>query len=150
MKSKKSQNIFTNKLTAQIVFVLVVASGVLLFEKFLGEEPSVFKNVSENEAAVFVDFDNMKKIFTGEVVEKMTVLDALNASVAAGKIKLIYYVDENNNTQVLEINNHKADKKTRFNFYVNSQKLDQKEINKTYIQADDKIVIKLEQNDQSK
>lgn len=150
MKSKKSQNIFTNTLTAQIVFVLVVASGILFFEKFLGEKPSGFKNVSENKAVVFVDFDNMKKIFTGEVVEKMTVLDALNASVAAGKIKLIYYVDENNNTQVLEINNHKADKKTRFNFYVNSQELDQNEINKTYIQADDKIVIKLEQNDQIK
>lgn len=150
MNSKKSQHTFTNKLTVQIVLILAVAGSILLFEKLFEERSSVFKNVSNNEAVLSIDFDSMKKIFTGEVTEKMTVLDALNASVAAGKIKLVYYVDKDNNTKIAEINNHKANNESQFTFYINSQKLDQSQLNNIYIRTRDKIVIKLEQNEQGK
>src|SRR3989338_10975575 len=119
--------------TAQIVFVVVIASVLFVFGRFYGREPSVFKNVPKNEAAVFIDFNNMRKVFAGEVIDGMTVLDALNASVAAGKIELTYYVDANNNTKVAEINDHKANDGERFIFYFNSKKIDPGEINKTRI-----------------
>jgi hypothetical protein len=83
-------------------------------------------------------------MFTGEVIDEMTLLDALNASFAAGKIKLTYHVDDGNNTKVTEINDHEADDEEQFTFYINTRKLDPSELNKTQIHPGDKITIKLE------
>lgn len=111
----------------------------------------VFKSVglpagggSGSEATLFIDFGDMRRQFTGEVVESMTVLDALNTSAAAGQIKLIYYVDSDNNTKVTEISGYTADENVQFNFYVNSQKLDPGDLNRTNIKPGDKITIRLE------
>lgn len=152
MNYKKFRNIFINlvrgngtgTLIARIIFVAILAGAIFIFDRFYGKEPSAFKNVSKNEAALFIDFDNMKKVFAGEVVEGMTVLDALNASVAAGQIKLTYHVDISNNTKVTEINNHEANGNEQFTFYINSRKIDPSELNKTHIKPGDKITIKLE------
>jgi len=145
MNYKKFQDTSINKtLVAQIVFVVIIVGAVFVFDRFYGKELSVFKNVSKNEAALFIDFDNMQKVFAGEVIDGMTVLDALNASVVAGQIKLTYYVDIDNNTKVTEINNHAAHGDAQFTFYINSQKLAPGELNKTQVKAGDKITIKLE------
>lgn len=134
MSYKKSQGTSINKtLVAQIIFIVAVVSAIFLFERFSG-----------NEAALLIDFDDMKRVFAGEVVDGMTVLDALNASVAAGQIKLVYYVDDGNNTKVKEISDHSASGNTQFTFYVNSRKLDSSELNKTLIKPGDEITIKLE------
>lgn len=143
MSSKKFLNTFTkNTLVIQIIFIVAIVTGVIIYERFSNEDS--LKIMGENEAALFIDFDNMKRAFAGEVISGMTVLDALNASVAAGKIKLTYHVDKNNNTKVTEINDHKATSDTKFTFYINSKKLDQNKLNKTSIQPGDKITIKLE------
>ncbi|MBI4158606.1 MAG: hypothetical protein HY505_03265 [Candidatus Yanofskybacteria bacterium] len=144
MNYKKLRNIFNSTLTAQIVFVTVIVGAVFIFDRFYGKELSVFKNVSKNEAALFIDFDNMKKVFAGKVVEGMTILDALNAAVTAGQIELTYHVNIDNNTKVAKINNHEANGDTQFVFYINSRKLDPSELNKTQIKSGDKITIKLE------
>ena len=133
-----------NKTIAQLILIIVIVSGIFVFDKFYSKELSVFRNISKNEAALFVNFDNMKKVFSGEVVDGMTVLDALNASVAAGQIRLVYYVDSDNNTKITEINDHEANEEAQFTFYVNSRKLSSSELNKTRIKAGDKITIRLE------
>lgn len=122
--------------------MLVVAVFIIMF---------VFKSVglptgdgSGSEATLFINFGDMKRQFTGEVVENMTVLDALNASTAAGQIKLIYHLDSDNNTRVREINGYTADENIQFSFYVNSQKLDPGELNRTNIKPGDEITIRLE------
>src|SRR3989344_8869642 len=144
MNYKKSQGTSINRsLVAQIVFVVVVASAIFVFDRFYSKEHSAFKNVPKNEAALFIDFDNMKKVFAGEVVDGMTILDALNAAVAAGQIELTYHVDINNNTKVAKINDHEANEETQFTFYINSRRVDSSELNKTKIKPGDKITIRL-------
>lgn len=144
MNYKKFQGISINKtLAAQIIFVLVVASVLLFFEKLSDKQPLAEFDESK-EAALLVDFDNIKRMFAGEVVSGMTILDALNASVAAGQIKLTYHVDGDNNTRVKEINDHTTNGDIQFTFYINSRKIDQSELNKTPIRPGDKIMIRLE------
>src|SRR3989344_4457241 len=143
MNYKKSQGTSINKtLVAQIIFVAVVAGVILLFGRFFKIESSPADK--EGGAALLIDFDNMKRMFEGEVTEKMTVLDALNASVTAGQIKLRYVVDANNNTTVFEINDHIAIGDKNFSFYVNEEKVDTKDLNRTFINRENKITIKLE------
>ena len=143
MNYKRSQDTFINKpLAVQIVFVAIAVSAILFFGKFFKIDSSpIYKG---RGAALLIDFDNMKRMFEGEVTEKMTVLDALNASVTAGQIKLRYVVDANNNTTVFEINDHIAIGDKNFSFYVNEEKVDTKDLNRTFINRENKITIKLE------
>jgi len=133
-----------NKIVAQIIFVIVIVSGIFIFDRFYGTESSVLKDVSKNEATLFIDFDNMQRIFKGEVSGEMTVLDALNASVIAGKMKLYYVVDGNNNTTVTEINDHVAEEGREFRFYINNKIINTKDLNKTSVSPGDEITIRLE------
>ncbi len=144
MSFKKLRNIFNNTVAVQIIFVVGVASAIFLFESILNKESPAFKNVPKNEAALFIDLGNVERVFTGEVVDGMTLLDALNTSVAAGQIKLTYYVDSSNNTKINEINDHTLSGNTQFTFYLNSRKLDPSNLNKTQIKPGDKIMVKLE------
>ncbi len=144
MSSKKLQDTFPNKtLLVQVIFIALIVGGVLFFEFFF-KGPSMTDNEVSGEATLLIDFDNMQRMFTGEVVDGMTILDALNASVAVGQIKLKYHVDRDNNTEVKEINNHTANENIQFTFYVNSRKIDLNTLNKTYIQPGDMITIRLE------
>lgn len=144
MASKKSQNIFINKtLLTQLAFIAVIAVGILIFEQS-SDKSLKLGDKGSGEATLLIDFENVRRKFQGEVVEKMTVLDAVNAAVAAGEIKLIYSVDRENNTRVVEINDHLLDGGRQFAFFVNSKKLGSNELNKTYLKPGDEIVIKLE------
>lgn len=117
----------------------------MVFEKFYNKEPdSVSKRSEGGSATLLVDFDNTKRMFEGEVIENMTILDVLNASVAAGKLKLIYVVDGRNNTTVTEINDHTVNEGQSFSFYRNDKKVSTGDINKTYVYPGDKITIKIE------
>ena len=145
MNFKKFQNIFTNRtLLAQIIFVAMVVGGILLLERTFNNGPSLVNDGSRDEATLFIDFDNMQRTFEGKVVERMTILDALNASVAAGKLEFTYFVDGSNNTNVTKINDHYVTGDEQFTFYINSERIDPDELNKTYIQPGDKITVRLE------
>jgi|SRR3989344_1251660 len=141
MNSKKFQNtLFNSTFIAWAILIIAVVIVIFVF-KSAGLPAG---NRSGNEATLFIDFGDMKRQFTGEVAESMTVLDALNAVAAAGQIKLVYYVDSDNNTRITEISGYTADENIQFNFYVNSQKLDPGELNRTNIKPGDKIAIRLE------
>lgn len=145
MNYKKSQDTFTkNTLFVQIIFVVVAVGGILLFEKFFSKEVSWLDNGSNKEAVLLIDFDDIKRMFKGEIIDKMTVLDALNASVATGNIKLRYIVDNKNNTSVTEINNHTANENKKFAFYINGKNINTADLNKIFVYPRDEIIIKLE------
>lgn len=145
MNSKKFHNIFTNKpLLKQAVLIVVIAGGILLFEKFFNWGLFLINEKSKKEATLLIDFKNMQRMFEGETIENMTMLDALNASVAVGKVELTYVVDSNNNTSVTKINDHTETKDGVFAFYLNKRVVNMKDINKTYIYPGDKITIKIE------
>lgn len=141
MNFRKSQNTLFNRTFVAWAMLIVAVLVVMFVFKSIGLPTGSW---SGSEATLFIDFGDMKRQFTGEVAENMTVLDALNASAAAGQIKLIYYVDSDNNTRVTEISGYMADENIQFNFYINSQKLDSGELNRTNIKPGDKITIRLE------
>lgn len=148
MASKRSQNIFTNKtLLAQLVLIAIIAVGILIFEqlsdKKLSDKRFGLDNKGHGEATLLIDFEGVKRKFQGEVVEKMTVLDAVNAATAAGEIELIYSIDRENNTKIAAINDHLTEGGKQFVFYVNSEKLNSNTLNKTYIKPGDEIAIRL-------
>lgn len=96
-------------------------------------------------ATLAVNFDNLKRSFEGEVVEDMTVLDALNIAMAVGKIKLNYVLDDKNQTWVMEINDHlNSVENKHFLFFINGEKVDSKNLNKVNLKPGDSIVIKYE------
>ena len=145
MNYKKSQSISINKtLVTQIIFVVVITVGILFFERFFKTDYSSVNKNSGKVAALLIDFENMKRMFEGEVTEKMTVLDTLNASIAAGQIKLQYTVDADNNTTVVEINDHTASGDKEFFFYINGKKVNTKDLNRTFVNPGDKITVRLE------
>jgi len=145
MSSKKYPDIFTNQtLLIQIIFVVIIIGGVMLFENLSDGELFFVNNKSSGEATLMIDFDNMRRAFKGEVAEKMTILDALNASVTAGQIKLTYAVDSDNNTSVVEVDGHSTVPNKNFSFYLNDDKVNIEDINKTHINPGDQITIRLE------
>lgn len=128
----------------QVIFIAAVVGIIFFVERFFDKEAPTIMDGLSNESALSIDFNDMQRMFTGEVIDGMTVLDTLNVALAAGKIKLTYYVDSNNNTKVKEINDHEADGDAQFSFYVNSHKIDSSKLNKIQVHTGDKITIKLE------
>lgn len=121
----------------------VIAVGILILERFYSREPFLTTENSGKEATLLIDFDSEKRMFEGEVIEKMTVLDVLNASVNTGKIKLRYSVDTGNNTIVAEIDGHSASDGKNFSFYINGKETASANINKIFVNPGDEIIVKL-------
>ncbi|OGN00853.1 MAG: hypothetical protein A2651_03180 [Candidatus Yanofskybacteria bacterium RIFCSPHIGHO2_01_FULL_42_12] len=145
MNSKKYPDTFISEtLLVQVILVVVVVGIVVFFDKLSNGEWFSVDDGSKREATLIIDFDNMRRTFEGEVIEEMTILDALNASVTAGQIKLTYTVDDNNHTSVAEIDGHSAVFGKNFFFYLNEKKIHTKDLNRTFVDPGDKITIKLE------
>ncbi|MEK7138762.1 MAG: hypothetical protein AAB799_01125 [Patescibacteria group bacterium] len=143
MNYKKLRNISINKtLVAQVIFVVVVVGVFLVLERLFVDD---FGSKSRNfgEATLLVDFDNMRRMFEGEVADGMTILDALNVSAEAGKIKLRYVIDYDNRTTVTEINDHVALGKS-FSFLVNGKFVKTEDLNKKTVKSGDEITIRLQ------
>ena len=145
MNYKKSLKPFFKKRylieIASIVVLLILASVFKITVDNLKDAGSGGNSL----ATLAVNFDNLKRSFEGEVLEDTTVLDALNITMAVGKIKLNYVLDDKNQTWVMEINDHmnRAGDK-HFGFFLNDEQIDSKDLNKVNLKAGDNIVIKYE------
>lgn len=117
----------------------VMAAGVVIFSFWsLGRDFS--SRLAGNEATLTFFLGNDKRTFRGEVFDKMTILDALVASTQAGKIKVLYTLDSNNDTYIEEINGYQSISNTQI--YLNSQKIDAQDLNKITIKPGDTIEIR--------
>lgn len=145
MNSGNSHTVSTKtSLAVQIIFVAAVIGGVFAFDKFVNVSRNPDSNGVVGKATLSIDFADMKKMFEGQVVADMTVLDALNAAMSAGKIHLVYTVDQNNDTDVREINGHSESNDVQFAFYINSNKINEADINRQIVKNGDEITIRLE------
>ena len=119
--------------------VLIIAGISVLY--FFG--PSL--NLSNNKlglATLVINFETEKRFFEGEVVKDMTMLDALSAAVSVGKIKLNYFIDKSGNVNVMEIDGQTNGTDNKyFVFYLNSERVDTKDLNKKIIRAGNRIEI---------
>ena len=99
------------------------------------------------EATLILAFENngRGRIFTGEVVSNMTVLDALIVSSEAGQIELKYVVNSDNQAKIIGLNSYTDDlKKKHLIFYLNNTEINEGSINQTKIKPGDTIEIQLQ------
>lgn len=97
-------------------------------------------------AALTIDFGTYERTFEGTVVSGMTVLDALNASVIAGKIRFSFLIDERGYAKVVEFNDHTSFAQKTPLFFVNGKAISSFEVHKVSIQPEDQIMVRLPSN----
>ncbi len=142
MKYKKLLiNFFKKPLFAQIMLLLALIGIVSFFKLSF--------NFSDNNASglatLVINFETEKRFFEGDVVKDMTMLDALNAAVSVGNIKLNYALDKSGNVNIMEIDGHVNGTGNKyFVFYLNSNKVAAKNLNKNYVHGGDRIEIRNE------
>ena len=98
------------------------------------------------EATLFLAFENDGKgrMFTGEVVDGMTILDALIVSSEAGQIKFAYHIDQNNKLIIDGIDGYTPASDKEAVFYLNRVRFGAEYIGKVAIRAGDSIEVRLE------
>jgi hypothetical protein len=100
-------------------------------------------NKTSNLATLAINFETLQKYFEGDVIEGMTILDALNMAVSAGNLKLNYIIDKSGNVSVVEIDGYTNGTNNKyFVFYLNSAKVPTEDLNKQIIHGGDKIEIR--------
>lgn len=133
---------FIKKTIFAQILLLMILFGVVYFMK-------LSFNLSDTEntglATLIINTATEKRIFEGEVVKDMTVLDALNVATSVGKIKLNYAIDDYGKVVVLEIDGHTNGFGNKyFVFYLNSKKINTVDLNKKTVHSGDEIEIQYE------
>lgn len=134
-------NLFKKNIFYQIL-LLIVLIGIISFFK-LSSNPS--ENNTSGLATLVINFETEKRFFEGEVVKDMTILDALNAAISVGKIKLNYAIDESGDVNIMEIDGHTNGINGKyFVFYLNATKVNTKDLNREVVHNQDSIEIRNE------
>lgn len=142
MKYKKLFNNLFKKNIFYQVLLLIVSVGIISFFKLSSRVPD--SNTS-NMATLVINFETEKRFFEGDVIKDMTILDALNAAISVGKIKLNYVIDESGDVNIMEIDGHTNGINGKyFVFYLNSTKVATKDLNREVVHNGDKIEIRNE------
>ncbi len=94
-------------------------------------------------ASLTLYIGSQHRTFTGEVIEGMTVLDALNAASLAGNFKF-HFAIEDNKTHILDLAGlSTATIADRYALFLNDQRLNPEEINSVPVKSHDSIVVKV-------
>lgn len=97
----------------------------------------------QSDAHLVLDFGSSKRVFEGQVVSGMTVLDALNASVIAGSIPVEFTIQDGQ-ARIIETDGN--NKSLPIEVFLNGQPIDPSGIHSLPIRAQDEVVIKLIQD----
>jgi hypothetical protein len=131
-----TRRLMDNIIVWQIVAVVVLVAALLVFEE-----------LNRKTATLTIDIDGEKRTFQGEIVEGMTMLDALNASVLAGGIKLQFAI-EDNGAKILEFDGYVSEEaNSDVYFYLNSEVMSIYEINKAFLRKDDHVLVRVVPSD---
>ncbi|OGM96896.1 MAG: hypothetical protein A3B86_00060 [Candidatus Yanofskybacteria bacterium RIFCSPHIGHO2_02_FULL_38_22b] len=127
---------FRNVWSYILVAVVLVWLGLVFIKGIPG-----FKN---GEATLIIALGSgEQRIFQGEVVDDMTILDALRASSQAGQIDLEFII-ESDKTRIEELNGYLADQDAKLSFYLNGSKVEEADIHTTTIDGGDTVEIRPE------
>jgi len=126
-------------ITDSSIFTASVLFLVLLSLYFVRLRIPEFVTADASTATLVISFDKDKqRTFSGPIMEKMTVLDALLAATyGSDNIKINYYIDPQNNVNLSSINGYISLNGHGWNFYVNSELVNTKDINKIYVKSND-------------
>jgi len=128
------------KSKGSFVFLLFLAIVLFAFLFYLEQNNQGTKKyekvISGKEAILIIDYGNQKqRLFKGEVVDGMTVFDALTTASLAGKFTF------QANSHLSQIDNMVSDSKSKWICYLNDQEI-KKSLNQTIIRPKDKILCK--------
>lgn len=128
---------------AGLLLLLAVAILVLAFYPGMATLLRDSGLVKNDKATLVLTLDNQRRTFEGETTEGMTLLDVLNLSTSAGKIKFKYSIEDNGEVQVMAIDGHLIDNfSSKFHVFLNSQPISISDINKVAIKAGDEILVR--------
>lgn len=118
----------------------ICAAILLLLGIFYYYSFSPKLEINPGEAVLIIDFgENNKRAFSGEVIEGMTVFDALLVSARAGNVSFDF---KNNSLKRIDWLFQENGKK--WNVYFNRKKVEE-DLNDILIKPGDKIELKLEE-----
>jgi hypothetical protein len=123
----------------------LIVGGVILGLSYLGFV--VLPGFSSGEATLVLAFENngQGRAFTGEVVRRMTIFDALLASSDAGNIEIKYEIDPSGKIKITELNSFTKElEKKNLVFYLNNKKIDEDSIARVEIHPGDTIEVQLQ------
>jgi len=147
MSSKKNSPslIVFSKYSFNLGSVLWIVLAGLVFTGFLTAIRFNILTIQRQEAVLLISFENgERRMFQGEVIEGMTVLQALAASSKAGQIKLEYSLNPENKVIIEELNGYTKNQDKELVFYLNDSKIDSENINGIAINGGDRIEVRPE------
>lgn len=115
------------------LFLIIIFSGLI----------SGFNNDSRDLAHLEINIGNNRRAFEGEIIEGMTVLEAIQASALAGNIIFQYTADGNGRLVITSLDGYELKKSDQpLSFFLNNKKIDSAKIHSTLINGGDTMVIK--------
>lgn len=114
-----------------LIIIILIVGGSLVYS-FLSQP-----KIESNEAVLVIDFGNNKRAFAGEVIDGMTITDALGASAEAGNFNYIY-----ENGSLKKINGVEQDG-GQWLIFVNGKKVEEP-LDKIKVKPQDKIELRFE------
>ncbi len=117
------------------ILIIAILIGIGLIFYFFG--PLGKPKIGPNEAALIINYGETKRAFVGEVIEEMTISDALFVSAKAGNFDFDFEQGVLKRVGQFEQNEKK------WNAYLNGTKTGDF-LDKVFIKAKDKIELKFE------
>ena len=122
-----------------------MVSLFVVFAVFIVVFFGLFKPIISGTATLVIAFQGQnERVFRGEVIQDMTVLDAILASAEAGDIRFRYFVNDQNEVEIVIINGQdqlRIDKQLIFS--LNGEFIKSENIHKTHIDPGDEIKINI-------
>lgn len=112
----------------------------------LGFYTGLFQDIfsSSSLARLEIDYGESRRAFEGEIVSKMSVLDALLAASRGGNFEVRYAILKDN-TDIMKINGLAEDGLDgNWKFYLNGRKIETTKIHKVRVRPGDKVLVKFE------
>lgn len=144
MPSKRTPyfiDFFKETVFAQIILIIIFIAVVWFFDwSFL--RFSSFDLLASGKATLTIENGGSSRIFEGEIIEGMTIVDALNASAQAGGLGFEYLISATGDTYIKTINGQDASQLT-LRFYVNNKEVDPVDLNRRILKSGDKIMVQI-------
>ena len=117
-----------------------MAVFILASISLLSLSTDLFNN---NKATLVLTLNNQNRVFEGETIEGLTILDVLNLTTATGNIIFKYAIEKDGKVKIMAINGHIIDGiSDNLSVLVNSRVIDTTSLNKIAIGPGDKIEVR--------
>src|SRR3989344_2138803 len=125
--------------------LLVVVILILIFILAYSFDPEIFWSPNNHTAYLEVNVNGTKRAFEGEVVNGMTVLDALDASTLAGNINFKYEIDKKSHKlRIVTFDGYSVNQTSKSTtLFLNLVRVDIGNIHSIPINSGDRILVKL-------